>query len=163
MAAVALLVMLGKDVPPPLARGATVPDFSLPRQPDGEPVSLSALRGRVVLVNFWATWCEPCEAEMPSMDRLYRALHPLGFDLLAISVDDDVAEIEKFQERFAITFPILHDPDELVSGDYQTTGYPESILVDRDGRMVERYVGPRDWDADIYADRIRRLLAAQGP
>jgi len=156
----AVLLLLGERVPERLERGASAPDFSLPRLGDGAPLALSELRGRVVLVNFWATWCKPCEDEMPAMERLYRQLHPEGFDLVAISVDKEPEEVKLFRQRMGITFPILLDPGEGTARDYQTTGFPESILVDRSGRIVERYVGPREWDASLYAERIRGLLEA---
>jgi thiol-disulfide isomerase/thioredoxin len=112
----------------------------------------------VVLVNFWATWCEPCEDEIPAMGRLYAALDGQPFEMLAISVDDDPEPVRAFRDRLGIAFPILLDPDENVSRLYQTTGYPETILVDGDGRVVERYVGPKEWDTGDYERRIRALL-----
>jgi len=152
-------VLLGESVPSPLQRGAAVPEFSLPALDGRHPVSLAEQRGRVVLVNFWATWCGPCEQEMPAMERLYEQLGGEDFELLAVSVDDSAPEVAAFRDRLALRFPILLDPGAEVARRYQTTGYPESILVDRDGRMVERYVGPREWDAPAYVDRIRRLLS----
>ncbi len=145
-------------VPPPLGRGGSAPDFELPRLGGGAPIALSALRGEVVLVNFWATWCKPCEDEMPAMQRLYSALHQEGFQLLAISVDDDPDAVVEFNDRLALTFPILMDSDKRVAQLYQTYRFPESFLVDREGRVVERYVGPRAWDAALYVERIQRLL-----
>jgi peroxiredoxin len=145
----------------PLARGMAAPDFSLPSL-SGAPVALADLRGRIVLVNFWATWCKPCEDEMPSMERLHRALPPEGFALVAISVDDDEAKVLAFRDELKLTFPILLDPRKTVSTAYQTHRYPESFLLDREGRIVERYVGPRDWGSQAYVDRIRRLVEGKG-
>lgn len=145
-------------IPPPLGRGSRAPDFELPRLSGGAPIALSALRGEVVLVNFWATWCKPCEDEMPAMQRLYGALHDEGFQLLAVSVDDEPGVVVEFNDRLALTFPILMDTDKRVALVYQTYRFPESFLVGRDGRVVERYVGPREWDAAVYVERIRRLL-----
>lgn len=96
---------------------------------------------------------------MPSMERLYQGLRAQGFELLAISVDEDPERVEQFRTRLGITFPILLDPGQEVSRRYQTMGFPESLLVDQAGVVVERYVGPRDWDHPLYAERIRRLLA----
>lgn len=154
------LILLGDEVPSPLVRGTVSPDFELARLDTSEASSLADYRGRVVLVNFWATWCKPCEDEMPAMERLYRELAPDGFELLALSVDKDPSEVAVFRDRMGITFPILLDTDEAVSRLYQTTGYPESLLVDREGRLVERYVGPREWDDRLYVERIRALLEA---
>jgi peroxiredoxin len=157
LAAVLALILLGdSSAPAPLGRGAKAPDFTLPKLGDGS-VSLSDLRGRVVLVNFWATWCKPCEEEMPSMEQLYRRLQPRGFEMVAISVDDTTDPIDEFVERMSITFPIALDPGQKTARLYQTTGFPESLLVDRNGVVVERYVGPRDWS--IYRERIERLMA----
>ena len=122
-------------------------------------MSLADQRGQVVLLNFWATWCKPCEDEMPAMQRLYAELQPHGFELLAISVDKTTPEVAAFRDRMDLGFPILLDPEEAVSRLYQTTGYPESLLVDRGGVLIERYVGPREWDDRVYLERIRSLLS----
>ena len=144
--------------PPPLGRGSDAPDLRLPAL-DGTPVSLRELRGRVVLINFWATWCKPCEEEMPAMERLYGELRPDGFELLAISADDAEADVSGFAARLGLSFPVLRDVDKAVAREYQTFRFPESFLVDREGVVVERYIGPKDWDAPSYVDRVRRLLA----
>jgi peroxiredoxin len=122
-------------------------------------VNLESVSGEVVLVNFWATWCKPCEDEMPAMERLYRTLSGSGFELIAISVDDDRALVERFAGRLGLSFPILLDPQHEVATAYQTFRFPESLLVGRDGVIVERYIGPKEWDAAAYVTRIRKLLA----
>ena len=154
-----LLVWLAEGPPALLGRGSDAPDFDLPRLAGGAPASLSGLRGRVVLLNFWATWCKPCEDEMPAMERLYRTLSDSGFELIAISVDDDRALVERFASRLGLSFPILLDPQHEAATAYQTFRFPESLLVGRDGVIVERYIGPKDWDAAAYVTRIRKLLA----
>ncbi len=158
--ALALILVSQSNVPAPLGRGVPAPGFSLPTLDGKRIISLSSLRGHVVLVNFWATWCKPCEEEMPSMERLYRRLHKQGFEIVAVSVDEDPSVVESFRERLSISFPIVLDADQEVSRLYQTTGFPESLLIDEGGTVVERYVGPRDWA--IYSDRIQRLISA-GP
>jgi peroxiredoxin len=157
------LVLLADGPPPVLGRGAEAPDFELPRLMEAPPVSIAALRGQVVLLNFWATWCKPCEEEMPAMERLYRELGPRGFELVAISVDDDSGPVKAFRERLDITFPIALDPEQKSTRLYQTMGFPESVLVDREGNIVERYVGPRDWDHPAFAERIAALLPPREP
>ena len=158
LAAVLSVILLGdSSVAPPLGRGVAAPDFTLATLEDGSELSLGDLRGRVVLVNFWATWCKPCEDEMPSMEQLYRQLSPRGFEMIAVSVDEERAPVEEFKRRMSITFPIVLDPSQATSRLYQTTGFPESLLVDQNGVVVERYVGPRDWS--IYRGRIERLMA----
>jgi peroxiredoxin len=163
VAAGAVFALLAEPTGDPIGRGSRAPDFSLPRLGGGEPVRLADLRGRVVLVNFWATWCKPCEEEMPAMQRLYEALAGAGFELLAISVDEDPAPVERFRDRLGLGFPILLDPDQRVAHAWQTFRFPETLLIDAEGSVVERYVGPKEWDAAAYVDRIRRLLAAEVP
>ena len=152
------MVFAGSSTSPPVGRGSPAPDFALPSLDSDRPIVLSELRGRVVLVNFWATWCQPCEDEMPAMERLYRELRPAGFELLAISVGEEPSVVRNFRDRLGVTFPILLDSDKRVATTWQTFAFPESLLVDRDGTVLERYVGPREWDAPAYVDRIRRLL-----
>ena len=166
----AVILILRSDVgAPPVVRGVMAPAFELPQlgsidgaesadSATGAKVALSSFSGRVVLVNFWATWCKPCESEMPAMERLYRALPREDFELIAVAIDDKEADVRAFQDRYRLSFPILLDLDQAIYASYQTMGVPESILVDREGRIVERYVGPREWDAAEYEDRIRELI-----
>jgi peroxiredoxin len=156
------LLACGEREGPPIESGAPAPEFSLPRLGGGE-LALRALRGKVVLLNFWATWCAPCEQEMPAMQRLYARLAPRGFELVAISQDDGAAAVDRFRERLALAFPIALDPSHAVSRRYQSYRYPESFLVDREGVLVARYIGERDWDAPEYVGRIERLLDASPP
>jgi peroxiredoxin len=160
VALAALLILMGEPIEPPLSRGDRAPAFTLPRLSGGSEMALEDLRGRVVLVNFWATWCKPCEDEMPAMENLYRELSGQGFELLAISVDDSPETVEAFRQKLGISFPILLDPDQVAARRYQTTGFPESILVDAQGTIVERYVGPREWDHPDYVRRVQRLIEA---
>jgi peroxiredoxin len=140
---------------------APAPEFALANLA-GEQVSLSGLRGRVVFVNFWATWCDPCRDEAPSLERLYASFQDEGFELLGVSVDagGDRDAILDFQEEFALLFPILVDPSKEAYRAYGATGVPESFLIDASGRLVERFIGPRNWDEPRYARALRRLLDA---
>lgn len=163
VALAAALILLGEGSPAPLRRGDAAPDFDLPVMGGGGggeagQRALADYAGQVVLVNFWATWCKPCEEEMPAMERLYKELSPRGFELLAISVDEQSDVVEAFLARMALSFPVLHDADQSVSRSYQTMGYPESLLLDRRGVIVERYVGPKPWDEPDYVRRVERLL-----
>lgn len=164
--AVAVFAALWATGPPPdpLLPGREAPDFALPDL-EQATVRLADLRGKVVLVNFWATWCKPCEDEMPAMQRLYESLAGTDFEMLAVSVDEERAPVVAFRERLGLTFPILLDPTKKISHAYQTYRYPESYLIDRDGRLLARYIGPRNWDAAVYHERLRKLAtgAAQGP
>jgi peroxiredoxin len=155
-----LVLVLGERAPDPVGRGTRAPGFELPDASDGRIRSLDEFRGKVVLLNFWATWCKPCEDEMPSMERLHRRLEGTDFSLLAISVDTDTLAAKYFRDRLELTFPILLDPESRVARTYQTTGYPESFLLDRNGVIVsQRFVGPREWDDPAYVDLVQRLLA----
>ena len=160
-AAISVVFWLSKPPPEPIRPGQLAPAFALPRL-DGAPLSLAALRGRVVLLNFWATWCKPCEEEMPAMQRLASALAGTDFELLAVSVDQSPDEVRAYRDRLGLHFPILLDPEKRVASAYQSYRYPESYLIDRDGRILSRYIGPRDWDTAAYRDRIRSLAVPPG-
>ena len=139
---------------------ALAPDFAVPNLA-GQAVRLSAYRGQVVLVNLWATWCPPCREEMPSMQKLYDRLKDRGFVLLAVSQDETGPEtVKSFVEQMKITFPVLVDPDGDVGRKFGVWGYPESFVVDREGRVVERVIGPRDWASATEVAQIEALLAA---
>jgi peroxiredoxin len=156
--AIGFALWTSQSVPDPVGRGSLAPAFALPERPGPGETSLASLRGQVVLLNFWATWCEPCEREMPAMQRLEQSLGPEGLHLLAVSVDESTDVVDQFRQRFGLTFKILLDRDKRVADLYQTYRFPETLLIGRDGVVVERYVGPRDWDSPLYEARIRRLL-----
>jgi thiol-disulfide isomerase/thioredoxin len=158
VAAGALFAILSGRTPDPIAAGQPAPAFALPSLSSDAPVSLDSLRGRIVLLNFWATWCKPCEEEMPAMERLHRTLAGKPFELVAVSVDEDRAVVEAYRARLGLSFPILLDPSKSVAHSYQTYRYPESFLIGADGKVVARFVGPREWDAGAYVDRIRELV-----
>lgn len=150
-------------IPEPLRTGASAPRFSLPELGAEQPRSLERDTGKVVLVNFWATWCKPCLDEMPAMQRLYDALPRDDFELLAISVDEGSAEVIEFRDRLALSFPILLDADRHVANQFQTFRFPESFLIGRDGRIAARYIGPKDWDSELYVKHLGDLVAVPGP
>lgn len=161
-AVVFLMLLVAEPAPDPIRPGQPAPGFELPLLEGGSNVSLASLRGRVVLLNFWATWCKPCEAEMPAMERLYKALASSDFELVAVSTDAGRDEVAQFQQKMKLTFPIALDPSKGVSNEYQSYRFPESYLIDREGKILSRYIGPRDWDSPVYVDRIRRVIAGAG-
>jgi cytochrome c biogenesis protein CcmG/thiol:disulfide interchange protein DsbE len=156
-AAIGLAAVLGlaalQHRSPSLAPDFAVPDLA------GQAVRLSAFRGQVVLVNLWTTWCPPCREEMPSMERLYQRLKDRGLVLLAVSQDEaGKAAVEPFVRDLGLTFPVLIDPEHQVGDRYRVWGYPESFLIDREGRVAEHIIGPRDWAAPDQVAAVERLL-----
>lgn len=142
-----------------LKKGAETPNFHLPSLA-GEEVDLTSHRGQVVLLNFWATWCPPCVAEMPSLERLHGALGPEGLAVITVSADEDEEELRAFVARYELSLPVLLDPGGLTAAAaYHTTGYPETFLLDRQGRLVRHYVGPAEWDTPEALAYFRGLLA----
>jgi cytochrome c biogenesis protein CcmG/thiol:disulfide interchange protein DsbE len=136
------------------------PDFAL-EDLDGKAVRLSNFRGRVVFINVWTTWCEPCRAEMPSMEVLNKKLAGDGFVMLAINADaGDREDVEAFVEELGLTFPILLDPGGQVAGRYRVTGYPETFIVDRNGVVVSHEIGPRNWSEPRFEQALRALMAS---
>jgi len=141
---------------PSLAPDFAVPDLS------GQAVRLSGLRGKVVLLNLWTTWCPPCREEMPSMEKLYQRLRDRGLVLLAVSQDEGGKEaVEPFVRDLGLTFPVLVDPEHQVGDRYRVWGYPESFIIDREGRVVERVIWPRDWTSPEQVAALERLLETQ--
>ena len=142
--------------------GEPVADFTLPDL-HGRTVQLSALRGKVVFINVWATWCPPCVEEMPTIQRLYQQLHERGLEVITISVDALGAQVvTPFMRNYQLTFPVLLDPTSTIERLYRTSGVPESFIVDKQGRLVEKIVGPRDWAHPQMLTVFERLLAAPG-
>ena len=140
--------------------GFRAPTFSLP-DIKGNIVNLLDLRGKVILLNFWATWCGPCTVEMPSMEQLYREFHEEGFEILAVSSDLQGQLITKpFKEQFGLTFPILHDLRQEVNIAYHIRSIPASVLIGKDGVITYRVPGARDWYSAKARTMIRRLLDA---
>jgi cytochrome c biogenesis protein CcmG/thiol:disulfide interchange protein DsbE len=143
-----------------LRAGSEAPGFRLPSLSGGE-VDLASQRGKVVLVNFWATWCPPCVAEMPSLERLHRALGPVGLSVVTVSTDEDEAVLQRFVAEHSLTLPVLKDPGGRVAEDaYRTTGYPETFVLDRGGRVLQHVVGPAEWDSAERLAYFRGLLEA---
>lgn len=141
--------------------GTEAPDFAAMDIVTGDTVRLADLRGEVVLLNIWATWCIPCEQEMPSLQRLYEALEPEGLRLVAISVDQVGPEaVRSWVEERNLTFPVLQDRSARIERNYQTTGMPETFIIDRNGVIVHKVIGAEDWSLEPQVARLRRFLAA---
>ncbi|MBZ0155874.1 MAG: TlpA family protein disulfide reductase [Alphaproteobacteria bacterium] len=138
--------------------GSAAPDFTLP-DISGKKISLSEGKGKVVLLNFWATWCGPCRAEMPSLVNLYRELREKGLVVLAVSVDTTVKPVQVFAAEKSLPFPVLLDTDKEVYFDkYAVFGLPTSFLIDRKGMIVEKIMGETVWDSPSMKEKILTLL-----
>ncbi|MBI3807898.1 MAG: TlpA family protein disulfide reductase [Nitrospirae bacterium] len=138
--------------------GEPAPNFQL-RDMEGHLVALSDLRGKVVMVNFWATWCGPCRVEMPAMEVLYQAFSRKDFEILAVSTDaEGVSVTRPFQQKNRLTFPILHDPDYLVGLTYGARSLPMTFMVDRQGVVRHQIFGARDWGAAEAHQLVQMLM-----
>ena len=138
--------------------GEPAPNFQL-HDLEGRLVTLSDLRGKVVLLNFWATWCGPCRVEMPAMEELYRTVSRKDFEILAVSIDaQGVAVTRPFQQAYHLTFPILHDPDYRVGLMYGARSIPMTFLVDRQGVVRHQIFGARDWGASEAQQLVQMLM-----
>ena len=141
----------------PLAPTAPAPDFTL-RTLDGQKLRLGEQRGRVVLVNFWATWCGPCRQEMPHLSKLYDKYKSSGFILLGVNVDDDTAQAASVASRLGVTFPVLPDADKRVSRQYDLRARPSTVLIARDGKVRFLHRGYQSGYENTYDKQIRELL-----
>ncbi len=140
--------------------GARAPDFHALDLATGDSVSLhDQYHGSVTLVNVWATWCAPCRVEMPAMEQVYQSLAPYGFKIAAVSIDEGAPEdVRAFGRELGLSFDLLQDRSTKLVETYQTTGVPESFLLDRDGILVKRIIGPHDWNSPVNRALIQRLL-----
>lgn len=138
--------------------GEPAPNFQL-RDMNGRLVSLSDLQGKVILLNFWATWCGPCRVEMPAMERLYRTYSRKDFEILAVSTDPQGAAVTRpFQQEIGLTFPILHDADYRVGLAYGARTLPMTFMVDRQGIVRQLIFGARDWEAPEAHQLVELLM-----
>lgn len=126
----------------------------------GDTVRLEQLRGQVVMLNVWATWCEPCRDEMPALERLHREYGPQGLQVVASSIDLRNAdrEVREFVSQYGLTFTVLRDPDNRVSRVFLLPGVPNTILIDRKGTVVHRWIGPFDPAGEDALARVREAL-----
>jgi peroxiredoxin len=133
------------------------PGFALESR-DGERVSLESLKGEVVMINFWATWCVPCRQEMPHLQALYERYNSLGFELLAVNVEDNPEGARKWLKETPVTFPVLFDPKNDVSKLYNVVAMPSTVLVGRDGTMRAIHHGYKPGYEGEYQTQVRTLL-----
>lgn len=138
--------------------GDEAPHFAL-RDLTGKVMSLSQSKGKVVLLNFWATWCGPCRIEMPAMEQLYRTFPRRDFEILAVSTDAQGAAVTRlFQQRMGVTFPILHDSDFRIGLVYGARTLPITFMLDRQGIVRQKIFGARDWASPEARELIHELM-----
>jgi len=142
----------------PSLRGRTAKDFPLTL--NGNPAHLSDLRGKVVLLNFWASWCQPCRDEAPALNQLQERIAPLGGTVLGVNVgvDDDEAAYQAFVTQYGVDFPTFRDASKQIAANYGTTMYPETYVIDKKGRLDRKIVGPQDWNSPEMLAYLNSLL-----
>ncbi len=138
-------------------KGAIAPDFTLITL-DGKNVTLSDYRGKVVFLNFWATWCPPCVREMPSMENLHKAMKNYDFTILAVSIDrKSTYHVRSFIEGKKYSFPVMHDVSKDVAKSYVVSGIPTTFIIDKKGVIEARLVGGRAWDSDGTVGYFKKI------
>jgi peroxiredoxin len=148
----------------PVELGSKAPDFkaftldSVPREK-----RLADYRGKVLMINVWATWCLPCRVEMPSIEALNKTYASKGLKILAVSIDDPGtdATIRAFVKQYGLTFEVLHDPKGKISDLYDITGYPETFIIGKDGVIRKKLMSATDWNSPEARALVDRLLAEQ--
>ena len=152
--------LVGVDVgaPAPMFSGATL-------DTPAKSKSLADYKGKVLLLNVWATWCGPCRTEMPGIEALHRAFGPKGLHVVAVSIDDPgkAADIRKFVREYGLTFEILHDSTQAIQRAYQTTGVPETFIIAADGTIRKKVIAAANWNSEPNRALITQLLKEAGP
>jgi cytochrome c biogenesis protein CcmG, thiol:disulfide interchange protein DsbE len=145
----------------PSLRGRPEKDF--PFTLEGKTTRLSDLRGKVVLLNFWASWCQPCRDESPALNQLQQRIAPLGGVVLGVNagVDDDQAAYEDFLKTYSIDFPTYLDPSKQIALSYGTTMFPETYVINRKGRIDRKIIGPQDWISPTMMAYLDSVLKEQ--
>lgn len=152
------LILLLCGFMPPSFGAEPAPDFTLPTFPDDAGISLQELKGRVVYLDFWATWCPPCRKSFPWMDEMHARYKDEGLTIIAVSVDKKRELIEEFIEQRQPAFTVAHDPSGKVAKAYRLRGMPSSYLIDRNGLLVKTHLGFRDKDKATLEAAIQALL-----
>ena len=136
---------------------ASTPEFTLPAR-SGGTLSLEELKGQVVMINFWATWCGPCRQEMPLLEQIQQKYEPLGFTVVGINVEPDSAAAQTWLKGVGVTFPILFDRENKVAASFGVDGMPSTVFVDRNGAVRYVHRGYKPGDEAKYSDMIRSLV-----
>jgi peroxiredoxin len=153
VAATVALVVVSRPKPP-VRVGGPAPNFTLPNLKGGA-ISLKDYRGRVVVLNFWATWCPPCVEEMPSLAAFAREMESAGVTVVGVSLDYDEDALRQFIEKHEVKFPIARDTQQRVSAQYGTFKYPETYIIDPDGNITDKLIGAINWQDPRILARVR--------
>jgi peroxiredoxin len=145
----------------PVEVGSKAPDFRARALDASKAVkSFANYKGKVLVLNIWATWCEPCKVEMPSFEQLRRAIPDTSLAMVAVSIDDMAGSdsVRAYARNLGLSFEILLDSLHNIDRDYQVTGYPETFVIGRDGTIRKKWIGPADWTSPANMALIRDLL-----
>ena len=140
--------------------GDRAPDFSI-QADNGKTITARDFGGKLLILNFWATWCPPCVDEAPSLNALQHRIAPLGGTVLGVSIDDDEQAYEKFITNFRLDFPTYRDTTKQIPLIYGTTMYPDTYIIDRKGKLDRKIVGPQDWSSTEMTLYLDKLLNAK--
>ncbi len=142
--------------------GSRAPNFHAVDLATGRAVTLADYKNKVVLLNIWATWCQPCRVEMPAIERLHKKLGGTDFHVVSVSIDaDGDSVVSAYARDLGLTFQILHNQPGDIQQIYQTTGVPESFVIDREGIIVKKVIGAAEWDGPVNETLIERLTHGQ--
>ncbi len=142
--------------------GSRAPDFHAVDLVTGRATTLADYKNKVILLNIWATWCQPCRVEMPAIERLHQRLGGRDFQIVSVSIDaDGDSVVAAYARDLGLTFQILHNQSGDIQQIYQTTGVPESFVIDRDGIIVKKVIGAAEWDGPVNETLIERLTDGQ--
>jgi len=132
-------------------------NFTLPL-PDGTKIALSQLKGKVVFLNFWATWCGPCRSEMPSMEAVYQKLKNKGFEILAVNLGDSKNEVSAFMNEYKLSFPVLLDEKSMTGSYYNIQAIPTTYIINKQGLIVARLIGSANWNTPKIISALELVL-----
>ncbi len=160
IAGAALFLAVHKPQAGPVGVGDRAPDFTLPSL-DSRALTLRDYRRQVVILNFWATWCPPCVEEAPSLESFAESTRGQGVTVIGVSVDQNVNELREFVSRHRLSFPIARDPDQALASRFGTYKFPETYILDRDGKVAEKIIGPIDWQDPRMLSFVHALAGIQ--
>lgn len=137
--------------------GDKAPDFNITSD-SGKKITRSDFGGRLLVLNFWATWCPPCIDELPSLDEFQRQLRSKGVVVVGVSVDKNEKQYTDFLKKARVSFQTSRDPDAGISAEYGTFKYPETYVIDTSGKVIAKYIGPKDWMSPDVINDMKKLL-----